>query len=71
MVERKKTGLAKARKRVSPINHFLTQVLSHVLCQTVHLGQTLKREGNFVGFHSLQYCVHWYMWNLEIIKNQI
>ena len=22
MVERKKTGLAKARKRVSPINHF-------------------------------------------------
>jgi hypothetical protein len=62
MVERKKTGLAKARKRVSPINYFYLNAFSCL--QTVRLGQTLKRVGNFVEFLSLQYVsIGTYMWN--------
>ena len=44
MVERKKTGLAKARKRVSPINHFGLNVFSfHMPTSTP--GSNVEKSG--------------------------
>lgn len=43
MVERKKTGRAKARKGVRPLP-FLRDPLTHPRCSLVHLGQALDRD---------------------------
>lgn len=54
MVERKKTGRAKARKRVSPINHF-DFIVSHFLCQSTP-GSNVEKSGEHCWISFLEAC---------------
>ena len=46
MVERKKTGLAKARKRVSPTNHFVINASSFLMSNSTP-GSNVEKSGEF------------------------
>jgi Ribosomal protein S9/S16 len=62
MVERKKTGLAKARKRVSPINHFEYFRITYASNSTP--GSNVEKGGELVGLLSLQ-SVHGYICGIK------